>query len=158
MKTFSKGLLAAACLITTIEMSGAVMAQDAAKVISDRQELMKGQGKDLGAIKAYTEGKGDLAAAQAAAADLTKRLQAVPAAFPKGTGMAEFPGKSYARPTIWTEWDKFSASDLNAQQKSVALESALKSGDKDKIGAAFADMGKNGCGGCHTPYREPKKS
>ncbi|HEX3882494.1 MAG TPA: cytochrome c [Stellaceae bacterium] len=158
MKAFSKCLLAAAWMVAVVGLTGAAWAQDADTVVKNRQELMKGQGKDLGAVKAYIDGKGDLAAAQAAAADLSKRLQAVPSAFPKGSGMAELPGKSYARPAIWTEWDKFSAADLNAQQKSVALESALKSGDKDKIGAAFADMGKNGCGGCHTPYREPKKS
>jgi cytochrome c556 len=119
---------------------------------------MKGQGKDLGAVKAFLDGKGDLAAAQTAGDDLAARMTQVLGLFPPKTGMAEFPDKSYARPVIWSEWDKFTAAQTNADQKAVALASALKTGDKDKIGAAFGDMGKNGCGGCHTPFREPKKS
>ncbi|HEY1799210.1 MAG TPA: cytochrome c [Stellaceae bacterium] len=158
MKAFSKGLLAAACVLATVGLSGAAFAQDAETVLKNRQDLMKAQGKDLGAVKAFIDGKGDLAAAQAAGADLPKRLQQVPSLFPKGTGMAELPGKSYAKPEIWADWDKFNTADLNAQQKAVALDAALKSGDKAKIEAAFGDMGKNGCGGCHTPFREPKKS
>jgi cytochrome c556 len=31
---------------------------------------------------------------------------------------------------------------------------AVNGGDKSAIEAAFADLGKNGCGGCHTTFRE----
>src|SRR5581483_6668669 len=146
MKALSQALLAAACVLATVGLANTAYAQDAETVLKNRQDLMKAQGKDLGAVKAFLDGKGELAAAQQAGADLPKRLQQVPSLFPKGTGMAELPGKSYAKPEIWTDWDKFGAADLNAQQKAVALDSALKGGDKEKIGAAFADMGKNGCG------------
>jgi cytochrome c556 len=156
MMLFSKRVLAACCVLAGVGITGAALAQEDA--VAKRQDFMKAQGKDLGAVKAFIDGKGDLADAQKAGTDLASRQTQILGLFPPKTGMAEFPGKSYARPAIWAEWDKFVAAQKGAEQRSVALDSALKSGDKEKIGAAFADMGKNGCGGCHTPFREPKKS
>jgi cytochrome c556 len=158
MTLFSKRVLAAVCLLAGVGLAGAALAQDGEAAVTKRQDAMKAQAKDLGAVKAFLDGKGDLAAAQKAGDDLAQRMTEVLGLFPPKTGMAEFPGKSYARPVIWSEWDKFTAAQQNADQKSVALVSALKSGDKGKIEAAFGDMGKNGCGGCHTTFREPKKS
>jgi cytochrome c556 len=156
MTLFSKRVLAAACVLGAVGLAGAALAQDPAAVVAKRQDAMKAQGKDMGAVKAY--GKGELADAQKAGADLAQRMTEVLGLFPPKTGMAEFPDKSYARPVIWSDWDKFKDAQTNANQKAVALDSALKSGDKDKITAAFGDMGKNGCGGCHTTFREPKKT
>jgi cytochrome c556 len=121
--------------------AGAAWSQDGMKVVQDRQELMKRQGKDLAAVKAYLDDKGDVAAAR-------------PAAFPKDTGMAQFPGKSGAKPAIWVEWDKFTAAQQNALTKIVALNTALKGTDKPAVATAFGEVGKDGCGGCHTPFRE----
>jgi cytochrome c556 len=116
---------------------------------------MKAQGKDMAAIKAYVDDKGDLPAAQTAGADLVQQVGKIPTLFPKDTGMTQLPGKSYAKPVIWTESDKFAAAQKAAAEKAEALNTALKSGDKAKITAAHADMGKS-CGGCHEPYREKK--
>jgi cytochrome c556 len=158
MTLFSKRVLAAVCMLGAVGLAGAALAQDGEATVAKRQDAMKAQGKDLGAVKAFIDGKGDLAAAQKGGDDLATRMTQILGLFPPKTGMAEFPGKSYARPAIWSDWDKFTAAQTNADQKAVALVSALKSGDKAKIEAAFGDMGKNGCGGCHTPFREPKKS
>lgn len=158
MTLFSRRILAAICVLGALGVASAALAQDGEAVIAKRQDAMKAQGKDLGAVKAFIDGKGDLAAAQAAGDDLAKRMTEILGLFPEKTGMAEFPGKSYARPVVWSDWDKFKAAQSNADQKAVALVSALKTGDKAKIEAAFGDMGKNGCGGCHTTFREPKKS
>lgn len=147
-------VFAFAALIGPLLGSGVAWSQDAMKVVQDRQALMKRQSKDLEAVKNFLDGKGDLAAAQTGAADLENNIHAVSAAFPKDTGMAQFPGKSGAKPVIWTEWDKFTAAQQNAAAKAAALDAALKGGDKAAIAAAFADMGKNGCGGCHTTFRE----
>jgi cytochrome c556 len=138
--------------------AGATQAQDAAAAVEARQGVMKAQGKDMGAIKAYIDGKGDLAAAQAGGADLVTQIAKVPSAFPKGTSMADLPGKSYAKPAIWTEMDKFNATAKTAGDKAAALNAALKGGDMNAITTAFGDMGKNGCGACHEPYREKKPS
>lgn len=135
---------------------GAAMAQDALQVIEKRQDAMKAQGKATAAIKNYTEGKADLAAARAAGAELVKIVPQIPGLFPQKTGMAEYPGKSYAKPDIWAQWDKFVAAVNVANVKANELNAALTSGDKAAITAAFAAMGKDGCGGCHTPFRERK--
>jgi len=135
---------------------GTTWAQDALVVIEKRQDTMKAVSKAFGAVKAYTEDKGDLAAAQAGGAELVKLTPAIPGLFAQKTGMAEYPGKSYAKPEIWAQWDKFNETVKAAHAKAEALNVALKSGDKAAITAAFAAMGKDGCGACHTPFREKK--
>jgi cytochrome c556 len=137
---------------------GSVARADDAAVLDGRSATMKAQGKDMGAIKAFTEDKGDLAAAQAAGADLVTQVGKIPDLFPKDTGMTAFPGKSYAKDAVWTDWDKFLAAAKTASAKADALNAALKGGDKAAITAAFGDMGKNGCGACHEPFREKKPS
>jgi cytochrome c556 len=132
-------------------------AQDV-KVAENRQAAMKDQGKDMEAIKAFVDGKGELARAQEAGADLAKDIGKIPALFPAGTGMDKMPEKSWAKPVVWSEPDKFAAAVKNAQGKADALAAALKGGDKAAITAAFGDMGKNGCGACHEPFREKKPS
>ena len=135
--------------------AGAVRADDAA-VIDNRQAVMKSQGKAMTAIKAFLDDKADLASAQAAGADLVTQVAKIPTLFPKGTGMAEYAGKSWAKPVVWTDADKFAAQAKMAAEKAEALDKALKGGDKAAITAAFGDMGKNGCGACHEPFREKK--
>ena len=152
-KSRRNGVFVAAA-IAVAAGAGAAWSQDAMKVVQDRQALMKRQSKDLEAIKAYIDDKGDIAAARTAGADLVQAIKAIPAAFPKDTGMAQFPGKSGAKPAVWTEWDKFTAAAQNAGTKAEALNTALQGGDKAAITAAFGETGKNGCGACHTPYRE----
>jgi cytochrome c556 len=131
---------------------------DDAATLDTRIATMKSQGKDMAGIKAYIDDKADLASAQAAGADLVTQVAKIPDLFPKGTGMTQFPGKSYAKDAVWTDWDKFLAQAKTANDKAVALNAALKGGDKAAITAAFGDMGKNGCGACHEPFREKKPS
>lgn len=158
-------LAALAVLAVVAGGTAAGFAADKEQLIKDRQAHMKAQGKDLFAVKGFLDGKSDLAAARAAGADLVKLIGKVPGLFPKGTSTADFPGKSYAKPAIWTEPDKFAAAAKNAAAKAEALDTALKGGDKAAIAAAFGGMIKgglfdagNGCGGCHVPFREKKPS
>jgi cytochrome c556 len=156
MKSSVRLVILAAALGIAWVGAGTAWAQDAMETITKRQDTMKAQGKAFGAVKAYTEDKGDLAAAQAGGADLLKSVPTIPGLFPQKTGMAEYPGKSYAKPEIWAEWNKFNDAVKGAQAKAEALNVALKGGDKAAITAAFGAMGKDGCGGCHTPFREKK--
>ena len=129
---------------------------------------MKAQGKDLGAVTAFLEDKGDLATAQAAGSDLVEKLPKIPSLFPAGTGMEAYPGKSYAKAAIWTDHDKFIAAANNAVTASEALNTALKSGDKATIATAFGNMARNfwgtssdppgACGGCHGTFMQKKPS
>ena len=67
-------------------VSAASFAQDKETILKDRQATMKEQGKSLGAVKAYIDGKGDLAQAKAGAAKLTQTTKKIPELFPPGTG------------------------------------------------------------------------
>ena len=150
-------MIGAAAIVALVGV-GAAWSEDGEAVIKTRQDTMKAQGKALGAIKAYVEGKGELAAAQAAGPTLASDVAKIPTLFPPKTGMAEFPGKSWAKPAVWSDHDKFLAQAKTAEEKAKALDAALKAGDMEKIKAAFGDMGKNGCGACHEPFREKKPS
>lgn len=156
-----------AVLVTALGMAaaaaGAGWAQDAPSVIKERQELMKKQSSDLAAVKAFLDGKADLAAAQAAAAELTRTTRAIPNLFPQKTGNAEFPGATRAKPDIWAQWDRFIADQRAAVSQAEALNAAVQRGDKAAITAAFADgLGRDvggrtpnpgACGACHAAFR-----
>jgi len=148
--------LGAALALAVAGTTGA-LAVDKDQVIKDRQALMKQQGADMGAIKAFLDDKGDLAKATAAAADLSETMKKVPDAFPPNTAGPNPENKFTTKPEIWTDWNGFLAARDTGASKALALIEATKGGDKAKIQEAFADMGKNGCGGCHGKYREEIK-
>jgi cytochrome c556 len=147
-------LLAAILAIGVAGMSAASLAQDKETVLKDRQATMKEQGKSLGSVKAYIDGKGDLAQAKAGAADLTQTTKKIPDLFPPGTAGPNPTGDYVAKPVIWTDWNKFLDAQKAAASKADALLVAVSSGDKTAIETAFNDLGKNGCGACHTTFRE----
>jgi cytochrome c556 len=147
-------LLGAALAILMAGGSGMALAQDKETILKNRQATMKEQGKDLGAVKAYLEGKGDLAQAKAGATNLTQTTKKIPDLFPPGTGGPNPTGDYAAKPVIWTDWNKFIEAQKTAASKADALLVAVNGGDKTAIETAFNDLGKNGCGGCHTTFRE----
>jgi cytochrome c556 len=131
-----------------------VAAQDKLAQIQTRRDTMKRQGKDFKAIQDYVKGAGDKAAAEKAIADLEAINSKIVTLFPPGTGLDAFPGKTGAKPAIWQEWDKFKAIPPELLSDEEKLAAAIKTGDKAAIGEQLANTGKNGCGACHTPYRE----
>jgi cytochrome c556 len=131
-----------------------VAAQDKLAQIQTRRDTMKRQGADFKAIQDYVKGAGDQAAAEKAIADLQTIAPKIVTLFPPGTGLDAFPGKTGAKPAIWQEWDKFKAIPPVLQSEEEKLAAAIRAGDKAAIGAQLATTGKNGCGACHTPYRE----
>lgn len=133
-------------------------AQDNGQILKHRQTLMKQQAKDLGGVKAYLTGKGDQATAEATATDLVHTMQKIPSLFPPGSGAASPDGKYAPKSAIWTQWDKFLAARDTGAAKAAALLAAVKSGGKPEVQAAFADLGKQGCGGCHESFRETLKN
>ena len=131
-----------------------VVAQDKAAQIEKRRDTMKRQGTDFKAISDYVKGEGDQASAEKAIADLQSIAPKIVDLFPPGTGLDAFPGKTGAKPAIWQEWDKFKVIPVTLAGAEEKLAAAIKGGDKAAIGAEIANTGKNGCGACHTPYRE----
>jgi cytochrome c556 len=155
MVSLMKSLILGAVLsIAVIGVNGSGLAQDKETVLKNRQETMKEQGKSIGAVKAYLDGKGDLAQAKAGAVDLTQTTKKIPELFPPGTAGRSPDGDYEAKPAIWSDWNKFLDAQKNAAAKADTLLVAVNGGDKTKIEAAFNDLGKNGCGGCHTTFRE----
>jgi len=149
-------LFVAAATVALIGIGGAA-AQDKETIIKNCETLMKGQGKDVGAVKAYIDGKGELAQAEAGAAGLAQSTKKIADVFPPGTGGTNSDGKYATKPAIWTDWSKFLDAQKTAAEKAEVLLVAVKSGDKAKIEAAFGDLGKNGCGACHQTFREKLK-
>jgi len=131
-----------------------VVAQDKEAQIQTRRDTMKRQGADFKAIQDYVKGEGDQPSAEKAIADLQSLAPKIADLFVPGTGMDAFPGKTGAKPEIWKEWDKFKEIPPLLAGEEEKLAAAIKSGDKAAIGAQLANTGKNGCGACHTPYRE----
>ena len=150
-KTFA---LAITVTIAAASVNGSALAQDKETVLKNREATMKEQGKSIGAVKAYLDGKGDLAQAKAGATDLTQTTKKIPELFPPGTAGRSPDGDYEAKPVIWSDWNKFLDAQKTAAAKADALLVALNSGDKPTIEAAFSDLGKNGCGACHTTFRE----
>jgi cytochrome c556 len=148
------GALAAAMAIVLAGLDAPVLAQDKEAVLKDRQTTMKEQGSDMENVKNYLDGKGDLAKAKSSAANLTQTTKKIPELFPPGTGGTSPDGDFIAKPDIWTDWNKFLDAQKTAAGKAEALLVAVNSGDKSAIQAAYGDLGKNGCGGCHTTFRE----
>ena len=126
-------------------------AADKEQVIKDRQAFMKDQGRQWVAIRNYTQGKGDQAAAISAVESLTKSVPKVPDHFPPDTAGPAPGGKWGTKPEVWTEHDKFLAADKKVAEQVAALDAALKSGDKAKVEAAFKDL--NACNACHQTFR-----
>jgi cytochrome c556 len=157
MRVLSRCLALGAGLALLVAVAGTAPAQDKTAVVKDREALMKGQGKSLGVIKGYIEGKGSQAQAQTAAVALTQSIQKIPSVFPPGTDAPSPDGKYAPKPAIWSDQAGFLAAQKNAAGKADTLAAAVESGDKRAVQTAFADLGKNGCGGCHEKFRETLK-
>ena len=125
------------------------------EIVKKRQETMKQLGGNMKAIKTFLEtGEGSAADVAARAAEINDIAGKIPSLFPEGTGMDEVKDpENGAKPEIWLEWDKFTAAAKGLGDRSAALKTAAVEGSNPAIAAAFEEMGTNGCGSCHKPYR-----
>ena len=152
MLSLKQQFIAAMGLLATAGVgAGVVSAQDKDKIITERQEAMKQQGREMVAVRNYIQDKGDQAAAIAAVDALQKSVPKVPDWFPSGTGVGEVPIKTRAKPEIWREHDKFLAADKTVIGQIATLDAAIKSGDKPRIEAVFKEIGF--CSACHDTFR-----
>jgi cytochrome c556 len=126
--------------------------EDKLAAIKTRQDFMKAQGADVKAVTAYVKGQGNQEAAVKAADDLAARAPKIMALFVPGTSATDFPGKTKAKPELWTDMDKVKAIPTALEAAEVKLVAAVKTGDRKQVGAALGAVGKN-CGACHGEYR-----
>ena len=132
-----------------------VLAETPAEAVKLRQETMKKMGGHMKAIKGFAmDGQGTAEDVAMRAGEITKIAATIPSLFPTGTSLDEVKDpKTGAKPDIWLERTKFEKAAANLAVQSKALAAAAAGGDKEAITAAFGNLGKNGCGNCHKPFR-----
>jgi len=139
-------LIALACL-TLPAAAQFAKPEDAIKY---RKAAMTLQGAHFGRIAAMANGRmpWDAKAVAANAAVLETVIQLPFAAFGEGTDL----GETRAKPTIWSERDKFNAAATKAQEAVAKLAAAAKAGNQDEVKSAVGAVGQ-ACKGCHDTYR-----
>jgi cytochrome c556 len=149
------GTVAVFTAITLISGGVGVLAQaDKEAIVKNRQAHMKLQGTKLGDAVKYSKGEVDQATAIASVTELLTLEGKISELFPPGTGMAEFPGKSGAKPAIWADFKKFTATIPTVRAETEKLLAALRSGDKAAVAQQARATWDEGCQVCHRPYRE----
>ncbi len=147
-------LVVAVGLVAGIDRTEA--AADAKTVIEARQKAMKDLGGHMKAINEFVEkGEGDAANVAEHAKAIAETAKIIPEVFPAGTSLSDNHGvKTAAKPDIWSDRAGFEAAAANLGEKAGALAKAAEGGDKQMIAASFAELGKDGCGGCHSKFRQ----
>ena len=132
---------------------GAVMAQQ--DQVKTTQTVMKGNGKNAGALVAMIKGEKpyDQATVDAALAQFDDTVKKLPTLFPVGLKDAKFDGDYSPSSKIWE--DKAGFDEHIASFAKTLSEAKGKITDLDALKAELPVIGKQ-CGGCHETYRIKK--
>jgi cytochrome c556 len=133
--------------------SVAAVAQEkkATGVVAVRQNAMKANGGHTGAIRAILTEKPELIEQVVVHANaIAEVAPLIPAMFPEGSTQEP----TWALPVIWERKDEFDQHAKELQTLAGKLAETAKGGDVQATLAAFATMGKQGCGGCHDTFRK----
>lgn len=133
-----------------------VVAQDKAAAVKARQDFMKAQAAATKTLGDYGKGMATKADAEKAIADLQARNGKIMALFVPGTSMSDMPGVSYAKPAAFTDTAKLKEIVATLKTYEDKQAETVKNGTPEQVAAVQADLGKNGCTGCHMTYRERK--
>jgi cytochrome c556 len=129
---------------------GAVVAQ--MDQVKQTQTVMKGNGKNAGALAAMVKGEKpyDQATVDAAMAQFEDTIKKFPTLFPDSIKGMKPEGDYYASPKVWE--DKAGFQEQIASFSKVVSDAHGKIRDLDTLKAALPVIGKQ-CGGCHETYR-----
>jgi cytochrome c556 len=119
-------------------------------VVADRQRLMKAVGANWADIQAKAKA-GNIEGIAVNAETLALSAQHIPSMFPEGSGTE----KSKAKPDIWQKWPEFEKAAKNLEAQSEKLRDASKAKNEQLTQDIVKDFGRNACGTCHTPFRQP---
>jgi cytochrome c556 len=145
--------LGATLLVAGIGLALAGPASAGVSAAEQRKVAMKALGGHMKAIGAVAKGKAAFSAAIPVHAQaINEMAQYMGLLFPAGSGGSE----TRAKPEIWSDGPGFAAKLEAFAGATPALVAAAKTGNAGAIGAALSKVGKN-CGGCHKPFRVPKK-
>jgi cytochrome c556 len=126
-----------------------------ADAIAERQKLMKDNGAQAKAINDYLESGTGTAADVAAHAEAIKaNAGKIVGFFVPGTSIDDNVAKTAAKKEIWDSFDEFKAAAAKLGDLAGALQAAAGTGENQKIADAFGTMGEEGCGGCHSKFRQ----
>jgi cytochrome c556 len=129
---------------------GAVAAQQ--DQVKQTQDMMKGNGKNAGALAAMVKGEKpyDQAAVNAALAQFEDTIKKFPTLFPDSTKGLKPEGDYFPSPKVWEDRAGFDE-HIASFAKAVA-DAKGKITDLDTLKAILPIIGKQ-CGGCHETYR-----
>jgi cytochrome c556 len=121
--------------------------------IAARKALMKANGDQakIGAAMMKGEAPFDLDKAKKIFTTWEDAAAKMPSLFPDNSKAG---GDTAADPKIWESMDDFKA--RFAKFGVDAKDAVAKVTDLDSLKAAFGNIGKNDCGGCHEKYRVKK--
>jgi len=131
--------------------AGAVMAQQ--DQVKDTQTVMKGNGKNAGALAAMIKGEKpyDQATVDAALKQFADTGKKLPTLFPESIKGKTFDGDYQPTDKIWT--DKAGFDEHIASFAKTVSEAKIT--DLDSLKATLPVIGKQ-CGGCHETFRMKK--
>ena len=141
----------------TLVALGVTMAAAQQDPIKERKDLMRGLGDQakIGAGIAKGETPFDLAKVQKIFATFAETAAKAPALFPPNSADEPTADDPYtAGPKVWQD-----AGDFKSRFEKFgadAKEAGANVKDLDTFKAAFGNIGKNDCGGCHQDYRLKK--
>ena len=129
---------------------GAVWAQQDS--VKEVQTLMKGNGKNAGAMSAMVKGEKpyDQATVDSALAQFEDTAKKLPNLFPASAKGVKLDGDYSTSPKVWEDKSGFDAK-IAGFAKTVG-EAKGKIKDLDSLKANMPAIGKE-CGGCHETYR-----
>ena len=147
---------AAVAAVVAMAFAAGSYAESPMDIVLKREEAMKQLGGHMKAIKAFaTEGQGSAADVAKRAAEISDIAGKIPAMFPAGTDMNGAADSKYlAKAEIWKDWAGFEKASTVLGVESKKLAAVAGGGDQAAIAAAFEQMGKEGCGGCHKTFRQ----
>jgi cytochrome c556 len=130
-------------------VSAVVAQQD---LVDQVQTLMKGNGKNAGALAAMVKGDKpyDQATVDAAMAQFEDTARKLPALFPDSTKGLKPAGDYSASPKVWEDKAGFEAHIATFAKAVTDNKASIK--DLDSLKVTLPVIGKS-CGGCHETYR-----
>jgi cytochrome c556 len=129
---------------------GAVWAQQ--ESVKEVQALMKGNGRNAGAMSAMVKGEKpyDQATVDSALAQFEDTAKKLPNLFPASAKGVKLDGDYSTSPKVWEDKAGFDAKVASFAK--VVGEAKSKIKDLDSLKANMPAIGKE-CGGCHETYR-----
>jgi cytochrome c556 len=129
---------------------GAVVAQQ--DVVKETQNVMKGNGKNAGAMAAMVKGEKpyDQATVDTALAQFEDTAKKLPTLFPASTKGMKPEGDYSASPKIWEDKAGFDAKIASFAKAVTDAKGKIK--DLDTLKATLPTIGKE-CGACHETFR-----